>query len=490
MKLSVARVLSVLLSILCAAMIGWTALAQDEPETDQGGGGQGGQGGIAPPSGSQPPTFPRRVVRNRFEHIVNFDSRVVVEKNGSVLVTETIRVYVLGRQIKRGIFRDLPTRYRDRLGNRVHIKLQVLGVLRDGKEENWFTEGRSNGIRIYAGRKNYRLPTRREYTYTIRYRMNRMVGFFKDYDEIYWNATGNGWAFTIERARATIVLPTGARARQSIAYTGRQGTRGTAYRKSVTPQGHVVFETTRPLRARQGMTVAVGFNKGIVTPPSQRTKALWFFEDNMSTALALFGLAVLLIYYLTAWWHVGKDPRKGAIIPLYEPPEGISPAAARFIQKMQFDNKAFAAAVVNMAVKGFVSISEDKKKKFTLKKNGDGQDLLTAGERSIAGKLFRSSASVKLENKNHAKISGSISALKKYLKGEFETTYFIRNWKYWLIGLLLTLVTLVLSVFGADDKASAGFLALWLSFGQSVSTTYSSPRSRCGRPGDGFRRFS
>ena len=38
--------------------------------------------------------------------------------------------------------------------------------------------------------------------YVLTYRMSRMVGFFEDYDEIYWNATGNAWSFPIERAEA------------------------------------------------------------------------------------------------------------------------------------------------------------------------------------------------------------------------------------------------------------------------------------------------
>jgi hypothetical protein len=49
------------------------------------------------------------------ERILEFRSDVVVETDGALTVTETIRVVVAGRQIKRGIIRDFPTRYSGKL---------------------------------------------------------------------------------------------------------------------------------------------------------------------------------------------------------------------------------------------------------------------------------------------------------------------------------------------------------------------------------------
>ena len=33
------------------------------------------------------------------------------------------------------------------------------------------------------------------------------MGYFADHDELYWNVTGNGWGFPIDRASARVVLP-------------------------------------------------------------------------------------------------------------------------------------------------------------------------------------------------------------------------------------------------------------------------------------------
>ncbi|HUT50671.1 MAG TPA: DUF2207 domain-containing protein [Alphaproteobacteria bacterium] len=440
------------------------AQSTEEGEGERGGGGSSGgmeEGGSGASGGGIAPRGP--VGNLSYERILDYASRIEVRKDASVIVTETIRVVAAGRQIKRGIFRDLPLRYRTPNGARMRVDFKILDIKRDGKTEAYFTESRSNGIRIYIGRKSYFLP-RGVYTYTIKYRMSRMIGFFDGFDEIYWNVTGNGWAFTIEQASATVVLPAGASVRQSMAYTGPQGARGTAYSKrpGAAPT-EMVFRTTRRLRAREGLSVAVGFTKGIVEPPSGTTKMRWFFADNAPAILGLFGLVVLGIFYLVAWIRVGRDPAKGAIIPLYEPPKGISPAAARFIRRMGFDNKAFAAAVVNMAVKGYLTIDEDKKKTFTLNRIDEDKSKLTKGERDIAKKLFRSKSKIKLEQANHSKISGALNELKAYLRLEFEKAYFLTNRGYFFAGLGLTVLAVVIALATAEDVFPAIFLGFWLS---------------------------
>ena len=45
------------------------------------------------------------------ERILQFISDVTVERNGDLIVTETIRVEAEGNVIRRGIFRDFPTIY-------------------------------------------------------------------------------------------------------------------------------------------------------------------------------------------------------------------------------------------------------------------------------------------------------------------------------------------------------------------------------------------
>ncbi|UCF03684.1 MAG: DUF2207 domain-containing protein [Deltaproteobacteria bacterium] len=67
----------------------------------------------------------------RSEKILDFQSCIQVHRDGSMSVTENIKVVCARQQIKRGIYRDFPTKYKDRYGNTVKVGFEVVSVLRD-----------------------------------------------------------------------------------------------------------------------------------------------------------------------------------------------------------------------------------------------------------------------------------------------------------------------------------------------------------------------
>ena len=142
------------------------------------------------------------------ERILDYTSEITVQADGGLTIVETIKVVASGNKIKRGIYRDFPTDYTDSRGNRVRVGFTVVEVLRNGEPEPYFTERRGNGVRVYIGRKDVMLPPD-NYSYSLTYRTNRQLGFFDEFDELYFNAIGTGWVFPIERARAIIHLPPG-----------------------------------------------------------------------------------------------------------------------------------------------------------------------------------------------------------------------------------------------------------------------------------------
>jgi hypothetical protein len=291
------------------------------------------------------------------ERILDFVSDATVERNGDLTVTETIGVQAEGNEIRRGITRDFPTTYhRRRDGSQVVIGFQVLSVTRNGNPEDYALESMSNGVRVRIGSANRILNTGR-HEYVIKYVTTRQIGFFPDFDELYWNATGNGSNFTIDRAEARITLPEAVPFRQSDFYTGPQNANGRDASVVEERPGRIVFRTTRALPPKNGLTVAVAWQKGVVTPPSGEQQARWWLTDNLAVPVALVGLALVLFFYYYAWRRVGRDPPGGTVIPLFAPPAGISAAATRYVSNLGFDQRCFTAAVVDCGVNGHLKIT-------------------------------------------------------------------------------------------------------------------------------------
>lgn len=399
------------------------------------------------------------------ERILYYYSDIQVNTDRSLVVTETIKVRAEGNKIKRGIYRDFPTRYSDHYGNDYHVGFQVLSVQRDGKHESYHQEALANGVRTYIGKRNYFLP-HGEYTYRIRYRTTGQLGFFEEFDELYWNVTGNGWDFAIDKASAQVRLPhTVAEADLRLAaYTGYQGSQGKDYQQYITDEGHAFFETTRPLARHQGLTIAVGWPKGIIPEPSAAEVRAQFFQDNKTGLVNLGLLLLLLAYYLYTWHKVGRDPASGTIIPLYTPPKGYSPAAMRYINRMGYDDKTFSTAIINLAVKGLIRIEQFAEGYQLTRTYPNYKAERAPGEKALLARLFKSHDSIEL---NHNISSSERNALqmaqsthKMSLHRNYNKLYFRTNSGWIALGVLLTLLIIIAMFITAPNK-EAGFLTVW-----------------------------
>jgi len=407
------------------------------------------------------------------ERILDYRSDIAIRPDGALDVVETITVRAEGRLIRRGIYRDFPTRYRDRLGNRVVVGFELLGVERNGQPEPHFTERRGNGVRINTGNDDL-LPTPGEFTYTLRYRTTRQLGFFDGFDELYWNVTGTGWALPIDSVGATVTLPQAVPPDQLRldGYTGVQGASGSDYRVQVKDAGaRVQFQTTRPLAAREGLTLVVGFPKGLVAAPTSGDRAASFLHDNRGVLIALIGLALLLAFYVLRWRRYGVDPQPGAIFARYQPPEGHSPAGIRFVRKMAYDERCFAADVVDMAVRGLLVIErldQDGSERWLLRRRPDGDPArLTAAQQMLAGRLFDGAQTITLTDQQATRVRMSRARHMKALSKRYHPRYFLANGGTIAVGVLLWLVSggVALAVAQGDGLVAmiavlgAGFVA-------------------------------
>ncbi len=372
------------------------------------------------------------------ERIDRFDVTIEVQKDGDIIVTELLAVTSERDQIRRGIFRDLP-RYFESDGAKLAYGYDVLSVTRDGQGERYETETEDNAYRIRIGDADVFLESG-AHTYEIRYRVRNQVRYFDSYDEVYWNVTGNYWVFPILAARVSVVLPPGARITATKAYTGDQGAAGADYTHTESGGRHV-FETTRRLEAGEGLTVAIGFAKGLIDPPSGIDQGWLWWQRNGALAILLASLGALAWFYIRSFDRVGRDPIKGPVFPLYEPPKGFSPAAAHHVYYRGLrGHTALIATLMNLAVKGRIRIDTSKKGVTVLERIYEGDDAAGLAsedvtlERSLVGNTSRRV----LDGNYDSILTGAYDSFKNKLSRKYGADYFRWNAGYTVAGLALT----------------------------------------------------
>ena len=114
------------------------------------------------------------------------------------------------------------------------------------------------------------------------------------------------WTVPIQSASAHIVLPEGTGNIRANTFTGSYGSRAHDAKAEVAANG-VDVRSTEPLQIRQGLTVAVAFDKGTVHEPTGADKAMLILRSNWPLIIPV--LIFLLMFYV--WWTRGRDPRLG-----------------------------------------------------------------------------------------------------------------------------------------------------------------------------------
>jgi uncharacterized membrane protein YgcG len=419
------------------------------------------------------------------ERILHYLSDVQVRNDSALEVTETIDVRAENDRINHGIYRDFPTRYRGPHGGQVRVGFTFEGATLDGIPVPAKTEPVANGVRIKIGDPD-RIVDPGEHVYVLKYRTTRQIGRFEGYDELYWNATGNGWIFPIDEAEARIRLPATVKFLQRAAYTGTQGSTASDAEVVEERPGEILFRTTQPLGPYEGLTVAVAFPKGVVGEPPPSSRFAAWLADYGPPAIGLLALIGLCLFYFVAWKRAGRDPRAGTVVPIFSPPDDLTPAGMRYMTKMGADNRAFAAALVDMGVRGHIRLVEEDSgwlsgKKTRLERLASSAPL-PEDEQAALAELGRPGESIMMEQKNHEEFSSANNSLSAVLKKKYEGRMFNRNYGWAIAGLLLFVAALWLSaaaVAAATDGASIwqigvvlGSLAaaalLWLAFHDSA----------------------
>ena len=320
--------------------------------------------------------------------IQRFASQIAIRPDGTFDTREAIDVDFRSLS-RRGIFRNLTYRQTyDETSDREYE--YTLGPVTSASGRPYQvldqTEGPVRRIRI--GDPNQTLSGKQ--TYRIVYRTAYGLNPFPDHDELYFNATGT-WPVTMARVSVDVALASGGITRVDC-FQGRAGSKESC--QATFSDKKAAFAATRPLTEGEQMTIVVGLRKGAVANPGPRLVprarpkpavspaelGRMFFEPTpryLALMLGAFGAVVAALG--TLWWRVGRDRQAvvlhqagadagpGARVPLFgatpigvefQPPDHIRPAQMGLLIDERADTLDVTATIIDLAVRGYVSITE------------------------------------------------------------------------------------------------------------------------------------
>ena len=293
-------------------------------------------------------------------YISDFDSKITVNKDSSLGISETITADCANAVGKHGIFRILPNHVTVG-GKKIKMPVKLISITDQNGRLLQYSEAKNsetvtwkigdpdvtvNGVNIYK----------------INYVIDNTIRFGNDdFDELYWNLYGNFWDLQTDHFHAAIIFP--QEVNQSNAtvdyYTGTLGSKSkdlAAYRWSA--PNVLEFESTKMLDAREGITASIIFPKGIF---SEYRPSFW--ESYGQFAYFLIPFAIFATCFFL-WRKYGDDPEVcETIIAEYDAPGNLSPVELGMLMKNgAFDNDLITAELINFATKGLIMIKETHEK--------------------------------------------------------------------------------------------------------------------------------
>jgi uncharacterized membrane protein len=335
------------------------------------------------------------------ESITSFASNIKVNTDNSIDVLETIG-YWSGPTAHHGIYRDIRTLSSE---NR-KMDIENISVADEsGNPYQYVTSSTGDSVRVKIGDPNTTFTGGK--VYVIKYHATRAVAQLKDTDEIYWNITGNEWGFPIVEARASVTLPAGSAMSQSACYYGSQGSTSRCQDATFNLTNKTYdFEWVSGLAQGEGLTVAVGFPKGVVAPYAEGDGVPTFWEKYLPWIILISIPLLTFIFSFIYWYKKGRDPKgTGVIVAQYDVPDSLSPMEVGGIVKQKVDTTQISAEIIYLATKGYIKITETENKILGLFKSTDYQltklkewDSLNGHDNILMGSIFRARTDIKISD--------------------------------------------------------------------------------------------
>lgn len=370
------------------------------------------------------------------EQINNFETAIEINEDASILVTETI-YYDFGDDLRHGIFRFIPIKYKARGGN-YNLKISDIRVVnQEGFPYDFEISYPSDDVNIKIGDSEKYVSG--EMIYVISYRIKKAINYFDDHDEFYWNITGHDWYVPIKKASAIVFLPQKIQESEIMksCFIGAVGSTVSCHSTYIIEaDGINKFRFAVPqeiaLAPYGGLTMVLGWPKGVVYEPTWSERIIEMVKDNWIMILPLIVLAVM--FYL--WRLKGKDPKgRGTIIAQFDAPDDLSPAEVGTIIDEKTDGRDITAEIIYLAINGYLKIIRKEEKKFWIKQVDysfvnlkKDENKLNQFQKKLLNAIFSSNKDmVKLSSLKNKIYEDIQSVRKDVYQSMMDKNFFVRN---------------------------------------------------------------
>ncbi|HEV7454237.1 MAG TPA: DUF2207 domain-containing protein [Candidatus Saccharimonadales bacterium] len=294
--------------------------------------------------------------------VTNFEADYALtadDPQGEMSVIE--RIYVHFNDNNHGILRAIPSYYK---GHR--LQLQVNRIVSGSGAQIGYSTSNSNGNTVLKIGDPKKTVTG-DQEYTISYTVRNVIGFYKDHDELYWDINGDQWQQQFQGVSMTLHLPKGLKlsSNEPVCYTGARGNTGSDCRVSTdTIRNNLQVTSIRAFDAGETLTAVIGFQKGYFKA------ATW--QDTLgeySTMLVQFFVPLAIIGGTAGlyWFKRGRDAKgRGVIVAQFDAPDGLKPIEVGTIIDFKTDNGDITATIIDLAIRGYIKITEQKKERKLL----------------------------------------------------------------------------------------------------------------------------
>lgn len=226
-----------------------------------------------------------------------------------------------------------------------------------GRYTHYKADGSQN-IEWYYDLKNT------SHEWIIKYKVHGGLSFLDNHDEIYWNLLTD-FDVPIDKVVARVSLPKNdfsvGELLATLYWTDERGDRSISSQdppvvvKEV--GGSFVFDLPVTVQPKGKVTIAAGWSKGLIVQGAFWRDWLGFYWSYFLS----FFIIILTFFVGLVYWYFTERFRKGrgTIIPQYEPPQNLPPAMSELIVKERTSQKTLPATLIDLAVRGYVKISEE-----------------------------------------------------------------------------------------------------------------------------------